>query len=116
VEDLNINDTVRFRNKMSGTHFRAKVLGRINGKKYKLEILESDNEDFVGRIEAVDFGANHNTNRLEFLEVERFEKSLSKWKAAYYFNCCLVAVDTNDKAWFTEASKQYKLWSVKENG
>lgn len=111
--ELKIFDVVTFRNVMSGTIFKAKILQHKSGKKYLLKILECDTEFYVGTEKEVDFAAKHNEGRIQLLSVQSFESDLAKYQAALYFNFCLMAVDTNDKEWFEESFAQYTLWKGK---
>lgn len=110
---VNVDDFIKFVNTSSKTSFRAKVIKRLQGEKFVLEIIESDKPHFIGTTKEIDFAAPHNYSRIKILEVEPFENNLAKYEAAKHFNNCLLAVDTNDRNWFDDSYNQYILWNSK---
>jgi hypothetical protein len=112
-KELQVNDVVCFKNRASGTFFKAKVKEKMKDQLYKVEIIECDTPHFIGELKEIDFGATKTSSRIEFLSIEAFEDTLARYEAAKYFNCCLQAVDTNDKDWFNDSFAQYTLWKQK---
>jgi hypothetical protein len=109
-QEFAVNDVVIFKNKSSKTTFKARIKERISISEYIVEILECDTPRFIGKVTEIDFDAKHNSGRIEFIAVNKFEDVLAEDQAAFYLGLCHLAVDTDDRTWFNECFAQYTLW------
>ncbi|QFG05348.1 hypothetical protein 055SW001_36 [Bacillus phage 055SW001] len=112
-------DKLYFLNEVSGTSFSSvitQVLDHVN-EVYKIRITESSNPMLLDN-ELVFHLKNSGSKHMKLMNVERFDDALAKYEAAKHYNSMLLAVDTNDQAWFEEASASYEYWKrqIPESG
>ncbi|QFG05704.1 hypothetical protein 035JT001_37 [Bacillus phage 035JT001] len=112
-------DKLYFLNEVSGTSFGAEVTQILdhNNDVYKIRIIESTNPMLLNN-EHVFHLKDSGSKFMKLMNVKKFENEIAKYEAAKHYNSMLLAVETNDQAWFEEASANYEYWKrqIPESG